>query len=389
VRAGGLVFLSYNVMPGSAQMGVLQRALLEASRLSVGRSDARLPDAIARVEALRAAGAPHLSGEGLLAELFGAIREADPAYLVHEYMNESWSALYHADVARDMMTARLDYGGSAVPHESFPDLMLTPAQREALGEIAVPSARETLRDMFLNRILRKDLYMRGLQRMTEGEREAALAGLTLCCAMKPAESPLKLRAPAGEIELPAMYRDAAELLWREGPRRLGDLLEGPMAGSKVSAVQAAALLVSAGLAWPCLPPPDPRTSAAVVRAVVHGAERIRAEGLAARAAVPMPRIGSELPVPGLECLVLDGLWAGVAPDDTDAMVDHVWAPFEARGEWLVHKDERIEDPVRCRAILRDMLDRMRPDRLPFWRGLGMAPEPGAPRDGAEGRAPSP
>jgi len=374
VRAGGLVYLSYNAMPGSGAMGVFQRALLEAARLSVGRSDARLKEAITRVEAFRAAGATHLAGDGLIGDLFEKAREADPAYLVHEYMNETWSALYHSEVALEMMGVGLEFAGSGVPHENFPNLMLTPAQIEALGDIPIPHVRETLRDMFLNRILRKDLYVRGLSRLSEEGRERRIAALPFCAATNPHESPLTLRAPAGEIELPEAYRAAALQLWRDGPQPLAALLDGPMAGVRVSAVEAAALLVSGGLAWPCLPSPSSETVATVARAVANAADRVRSEGLGVQGTIPAPRIGSELPVAGIECLVLDALWSGV-PDETAPLAEHVWAPFEAKGEWLVHKGERIQDPVACRATLSEMLEQMRPDRVPFWRGMGMLPPP--------------
>ncbi|WP_170294694.1 methyltransferase regulatory domain-containing protein [Roseospira navarrensis] len=373
MRAGGLIYLSYNAMPGSGQMGVLQRALLEAARLSVGRSDARLQDAIARVEALRAAGAVHLSGEGLLNDLFQKIRDADPAYLVHEYMNETWSALYHSEVAQDMMSIGLTYAGSAMPHENFPDLMLTPAQAEALGDVAVPHVRETLRDMFLNRILRKDLYMRGLVRLSERDRAQALAAQTFCAACNPTEAGLSLRAPAGDIELPEAYRQAALSLWHDGPQPLSALMAGPMGGTRATPVEAGALLVSGGLAWPCLPPPGPEIMAVVGRGVALAAAAVRESGLGTQATVPAPRVGTEIPVAGLEAMTLDALWSGVSPDDTAALVEHIWAPFQADRESLIHRGERIEDPARIREILSGALQGLRPDRLPLWRGLGMLP----------------
>ncbi|MBB4286259.1 class I SAM-dependent methyltransferase [Roseospira goensis] len=373
VRAGGLVYLSYNAMPGSAAMGIVQRALREAASLVTGRSDHRLRHGIERIKALRAAGALHLSGGGLMEGLFEKLDQADPAYLVHEYMNASWSALYHSDVARDMAEARLEYAGSAVPYENFPELMLTPAQAEALGEVSVPHVRETLRDLFISRILRKDLFMRGVRRMTEGERHHRLRETLMCAAVNPAEAADTLSVPAGEITLSPKFRAAAEALWEGGPQTLGALVDGPLAGATDTTLESAALLVSAGFAWPCLAPPPESAVATSRRALARGAAAVRAGGLGTRVTALAPRLGSAFELSGLECLVLDGLWQGV-PDQTDALVEHVWGPFEAVGETLLNKGERIDDPTRCRALLADMVGRMRPDRLPIWRGLGMLPE---------------
>ena len=43
------------------------------------------------------------------------------AYLAHEYLNEYWNALYHADVARDLSAAKLEFVGSAGFLRNVPD----------------------------------------------------------------------------------------------------------------------------------------------------------------------------------------------------------------------------------------------------------------------------
>jgi len=370
VRAGGLVLVSYNAMPGAAGMGLLQRALFEAARLDVGGSDRRLVAAMERVRAMRSAGAAHLTQGALLDTLFDSLPDADPAYLTHEYMNESWGALYHSEVAADLEDARLSFVGSAVPHEVFPALMLSEEQARALGDVPLPAARETLRDFFISRILRKDLFVRGPRRMTEPERDASLRDMVFCAASEPPVDPPALSVPAGRIELDPAYPAAARLLWDQGPQTLSALLAGPFADSPQTAAEAAALMVSAGLAWPCLSTVAEQGTMACRRSLTEARAAVEANGLQTRASVLAPRMGSEFPLGGLEVLVLDALERG-RPADPAALAREIWAPFEARGEALVHDGEAMRDPPACWRVLRTMIETMLPERLPLWRALGM------------------
>lgn len=373
VRSGGMVFLSYNALPGSAGMGLLQRALYEAASLSFGRSDQRLAAALAHVKRLRDAKAAHLNDNALIDSLFESIDEADSAYLIHEYLNAHWTPLYHAEVARDMEAAGLTFVGSAVPHEAFPDLMLNPDQKAALGDIPVSSVRETLRDFFIQRVLRKDLFVRGPRRLTERARDRTLDSVLLCAAVAPDDADPRVRVPAGRIDLDPPYKESLDMLWRDGHATLAALMAGPFANAGQTRAEAVALLAGAAMAYPCLGAPGPATVTACHRALARAVQAVHDEGLQARPGALAVRLGSEIPISGLEALVMDALARG-RPADAETLVPEIWAPFEARGELVMHHGEAVSDPDRCRALLTDMVRAMLPDRLPLWRALGMMPE---------------
>lgn len=370
VRPGGLVFISYNVLPGSASMSVLQRALYETASLSVGRSDHRVGEAITRIKAMHTAGAAHLAGNKLIESLLESFDEADPAYLAHEYINTNWSALYHADVARDMEQARLTYIGSATPYENFPALLLQPQQNETLSEIPVSSVRETLRDYFMERVLRKDLYVRGPRRLTELTRDRTLDECVLAAGINPEDATYRVTVPAGRIDLEDPFREACERLWREERLPLGALMAGPFANTEQNRPETVALLLSGGLAVPSLEAPGEATRAACRRALARAVEAVHDGGLQARPTVLVPRLGCEQPVGGLEALVLDALARG-RPQAPEILVPELWAYFEEMGEVVMHKGESISDTAQCHALLIGLVRDMLSERVPLWRALGM------------------
>jgi hypothetical protein len=237
--------------------------------------------------------------------------------------------------------------------------------------------RETLRDFFIPRILRKDLFVRGPQRLTEGQRDRALDDMLFCAASNPDEAARRVTVPAGQIDLAPAYHEAGRRLWTDGPLPLSALVAGPFAASDQTRPEAAALLVSGALAWPCLGPPGDGARSACRRSIAAAAETVREQGLQAQPSILSPRVGSEFPLAGLEVLVLDRLADGM-PAEPTALVDAAWSPMEAAGETLIHEGRPLDDPARCRALLEDMVSDMLPERLPLWRALGMLPQPEAP-----------
>ena len=66
-----------------------------------------------------------------------------------------------------MAEAKLDWVSSANPLENFPELMLTPEQRDVMDRYKDPMLRELIKDMCLPRQLRHDVFVRGARRLQQ------------------------------------------------------------------------------------------------------------------------------------------------------------------------------------------------------------------------------
>ncbi|MEJ1938829.1 methyltransferase regulatory domain-containing protein, partial [Nostoc sp. NIES-2111] len=128
---GGLLLIGYNALPGYADCIALQRLLFEASRRAPGGEAGQAAAGLAVLEHLRDMGCPYLPRRGVLGQIIATARAA-PAYMAHEWFTPFWRPVFHADLARDLAAAGLEYGGSARPGVSAPALQLTPPQRAAL-----------------------------------------------------------------------------------------------------------------------------------------------------------------------------------------------------------------------------------------------------------------
>ena len=194
VRSGGVVHLSYNSLPGWQSALGMQRAMLDASEGRAGGSRRRVADGLALIDALHKAEAPQLSASPFNRRMIERFPSLPVPYLAHEYLNESWSPCFHADVVDALSDAKLEWVGSASLTENFARLMLPEAQREIFDRAETPRLRELIKDMCLTRALRNDVFVRGAQRMSDGARDAALRGLALGPAMP-------LSAVSYEVEL--------------------------------------------------------------------------------------------------------------------------------------------------------------------------------------------
>ena len=178
LKPGGVAYVSYNALPGCSSVLPLQRLVREQGKLRGDGPAQQLAHAALLAGQLRSAGAAYFEDNDTHAMRcqLNAIAQGGTAapHPMHEFMRPGWEALHHADVARAMSEAKLDYVASADMSVSDPDRGLTPAQRALIEAQAMPALRETVRDILLDTAFRRDVYVRGARRMHPLRREELL-----------------------------------------------------------------------------------------------------------------------------------------------------------------------------------------------------------------------
>lgn len=304
LKPGGIAYVSYNSLPGWSSVIPLQRLIFELTQLARGRSDVRLEEALKMVAALRQAGAIQLGGDKHLDGLFKTVAKGGLSYLVHEYVNEWWQPLFHLDVVRDLAAAKLDFVGSAVLLDNFPTLAMTPEQLQLWNAMPVPEMQETLRDHFVLRLLRKDVFVRGARRLTAQRQEELLRAVTLAAIVGRSEMKITFNAPLGVVELESdVYGPMLDAL-ADGPRSVGELMDLPAvkAVSRATAVEVVSLLTANGQVMPILPGNHGGSAAASLNAETLALAE--AAPMSAQHALAAPLLGSAIHLPTLECCVL-------------------------------------------------------------------------------------
>ena len=212
LKAGGVVYVSYNAQPGCATMlpvRELMHAHFRSSAMSEShdgitpeeRLQTRIRAAVEFAQTVFATQPGYALVNPLLAERVDGMSGESLNYLAHEYFNRDWQPMFFSQVASSLGAAGLTYGGSADYRDHIDEVNLTSSQRELVASIADTCLRETARDLCVNRSFRRDYWVKEPRTLSHEEQQAALRAHRVILALPSASVVLKVRGALGETSL--------------------------------------------------------------------------------------------------------------------------------------------------------------------------------------------
>lgn len=220
LKVGGVVYVSYNALPGWHLMAPLRGLLAEHARLGSPAGEPALQKAgraMATVETMLQNRVPILANNQAIADRLKHLKSMPLTYVAHEFLNEHWQPLYFTQVAEAMQKAKLSYVGSSKVFRMIDNVNLPASAQQHLQQIPSPQLREVLRDFYLNTVFRQDLYVRGPRRLMPQERERLLNDVRLVLTAPTDAIKLKLTTAAGEVALDeSIYPAVIESLEKAG-----------------------------------------------------------------------------------------------------------------------------------------------------------------------------
>jgi SAM-dependent methyltransferase len=370
LKPGGIVYVSYNAMPGWAACLPVQRLLYDVAELGWERSDSRMQRAVGVLAKLNEAEAAALKNNVFVKEILKYTTVGRHPYLVHEYLNGSWAPQYHVDVARDLAAAKLTYVGQADPITNYLEFILTPAQREIVMRAESSPLRETLLDLCIDRRFRQDVFIRGYRRMSPPKQAALLRQVTMALMVPRSEVKLKLTIPAGEAELPeATFGPMMDAL-EERPRKVGDLLD--LAASKAErgtpAAEVIAILMSSKQAFPLKDDVGAGDQAIADRLNRVLLDQVEAFDPNSQIGLAVADLGG-----GLSCSFVDALVLRVAISGADNVVERAAAEAlrltVSRGDRVLRDGKAVENEEEALEIVRNKVRQVTATKLPVWQKL--------------------
>jgi SAM-dependent methyltransferase len=372
---GGVVYLSYNVLPGWAALMPL-RELMRQHHLRMGAAggdDTRKAlDALAFVQRVMAADPQVVAQTPGLRERVAEWAEMPPGYLLHELLGEHWQPMSFAQVAMELDGAKLSYACSSDLHDRRATLQLTLAQQTLLDGIADPSLRETARDTFTGRRFRREYWLRGARPLARAMATRRLHSQRVVLAAGRAHLPTVLTGERGSITLPAELVGlvAGALESADAPLEIGSLIEQANArrmdadavlGLLASWIGARAVLLAAA--------PDevlaarPTTASLNAHLIAPHAQRSTLQHLASAQG------GGGIAVPASLQMMLGARAA--APQQPELWPGLVWDAMQAEGQQLMKAGQRVTDRDAAAAMLEPMVRTLLEQSLPLLRRLGV------------------
>ncbi|WP_187273071.1 class I SAM-dependent methyltransferase [Methylobacterium sp. WL69] len=370
LKPGGILYVSYNCMPGWAPVLPLQRLMRENAKRVAGRSDVQTGSGMELVQALITEGAKYFTATPSLAVRVEGMLKHERNYLAHEYLNANWFIFHFADVAAMFGRAKLDFVGSATIIENMDLLAIPQGVRPRIAAESDPIFRETLRDIAINKQFRRDLFARGGSATTPSEQMGLLSKMQFALAVPRAKATFKIPSPLGELDGSADIYGAVLDCLADGPaalERIVQLSPFQRAGGIGAALQAVSLLVHSGqvLPAPLVPASDRGPSQRLNRVIAEKMGQGRTYSFLAA-----PVVGSGVPATNIELLLLAGILAEPSLG-VDALADDLVVRMGGIGLNWVDEGKTVTDSAESRSRARRDADLFLAEKLPLWRQLGV------------------
>jgi SAM-dependent methyltransferase len=188
LRPGGVLYLSYNVQPGWAQMMPMRQLMMEhAESMSAPATDLaeQIGAAIDFTTTLINLSPDYATSNPSAATCVKGLKKHSVNYLAHEYFNRDWQPMMLTEIARMLEPAKVGVACSADLSDHVDAFSLLPQQIEMLKLIPDVALRQTVRGFVVNEQFRKDYWVKGAKRLDAQERLDALRAHRIILATHP------------------------------------------------------------------------------------------------------------------------------------------------------------------------------------------------------------
>jgi len=366
LRSGGLLYISYDAMPGWAGIAPLRRVLLQRHAAGGAASEAGLAEALAFADRLREIDARFYRMYPYVAVQWDRLKTLPASYLAHELLTRDWQAFSFSEVAAELADAKLTYVGSAHLTDHVDRVNFSAEQQAFLAQIPDPSLNETTRDMIVGRQFRRDIFVKGVTPVPPRLARERWLDTRVALTLPAAEVELSFETALGTLALrPEMYQPMIEALGH-GPMTLRALVASP-AGEKLEwtgMLDAIKVLIGRGVLEPALPA-DGDAARAAAAGRFNAAVTARAKESDELGYLASPVTGGGVRVDRMTQLYLLAKQEGAA-DPAAAL-----AALAARGGGFADRDGKPLAPEAAQAALAAQAARIETRTLPLLAQLGI------------------
>lgn len=372
LAVGGVVYLSYNCLPGWAP-AIPLRHLMTLHAETAG-SDAqgmlgRMDQAFSFTQQVIDSGAAYFRANPSVVERLKHIVAQNRQYLAHEYFTRDWHPMHFSAVAEMLSEAKLSYAAPAHLLDHIDMLNFSVEAKKLLDGIDHPVLKESVRDYVLNQQFRRDLFVKGARKLFPVERRERLLRQRFVLTVADRDVPGKVKVAVGEATLQeGIYGPIVEALAEDGRRAksAGELARSPrlkhLQPSQI--VDALAVLVGAGSVHPAQEGElavKARTDA--LNAHLCNLARFGDE----IGYLVSPLTGGGIAVPRIHQLFLLAMAEGRR--GRAEWAKYAWEAFAAQGQRLIKEGRTLESAEDNLAELAAQAEEFEARRVPVLRSL--------------------
>lgn len=375
LKVGGVLYLSYNTLPGWAAFAPMRHLLVEHAEL-LGAEGQGIVDRINKslefTEALLAVHPLVTNQLPTIASRFAVLKSRNRNYLAHEYFNRDWHPMYFSEMATCLIAAKVDYGCSANLLDHIDGCNFTRAQQEFLNGINSTAFREGVRDFMINQQFRRDYWVRGGRKLHPFQQAEKFREEQVVLQTVRDQVPMTLNGLLGEAEMSEeIYTPILELLADHQPRTIMQI-EQEVCSKHIHfshIVEAIKILTGMGHLLPA-------QNEAVRTIVKNNTNQLNARLIdQARSGgecdfLASPVTGGGIAVDRIEQLYLMAIAQGLQhPHEWAA---YAWNILKQDGKKLIKKGVALENPEDNQIELKAMAIRFEEQRRPILQAMQVA-----------------
>ncbi len=373
LKPGGIFYNSYNCFPGWSPAAPLREIFILHDKYAQKSSKTyeRIEEAMKFTDELLSKNPAYFSRVPDVKGIFENTRKHDHDYLAHEYFNRDWICMYFSEVAEMLQSAKLDFACTGELIEAFMHLTVPADAQEFLNQIEHPVMREQIKDYFLNRQFRKDIFIRGARKISLYERSQRILDTPFVMFnTEPFET--KIRVAIGEISLAQelcnkMYEYLSSQNYR--PKTFREFMKKNPEVLQPNLEQLLIVLTHIGAIEPC-------QTEDVVKTVKPQCDALnkyfckRAENSGEINYLVSPVLGG-----GVSANRFDQLFIAANANgkkSVEALAKDTWEILKTQGQSLVKQGKLLETPEEnlneCKNMAQEFIDK----RLPIFKALQIA-----------------
>lgn len=161
LKPGGLLYLSYNTLPGWAHQAPLRHFMHTHVDGQGGETLAKVQKGLEYLRMLLEIEAPVLAASPQMKAQAEHILASDPRYVAHEYFTADWEPFYFQQVAEDVGRFGLRFAGCLPLGRNYAEFCLPQAALHYVSTLPSREAFETHKDFIMNTIFRRDVFRMG------------------------------------------------------------------------------------------------------------------------------------------------------------------------------------------------------------------------------------
>jgi len=374
LKVGGVLYISYNALPGWAAFAPLRHLMTEHADMIGAEGHGivnRINGAIDFIDKFIATDPAYLRANPQIANRFNLIKGQNRHYLAHEYFNRDWDSMHFGTLAKWLEPAKVSFGCSADYLDHYDVFSLSPEQSTYLSNIPNLLLRQSVRDFLVNQQFRRDYWVKGARRLTPLQRTERLRAERVVLVSHRSEVALKFTGALRQATLqPQIYEPILDQLAAHVPKTVSEIeqaLKGRVGFDVI--VEALIVLIGMGHVAPAL-----ATDVAAVarkrtnRLNAHLLDAARSNGDIAHLACPIT--GGGMGLSRFRQLFL--LASRQGRRATSDWARFVWELLESQGERIVKDGQKLETPEQNLAELNTQATAFADRYLPILKALQVA-----------------